>query len=320
MQATTRRPNPGFRTGLLIAAAGVLFGGTLPAASAQTLSSTAAVAPSPNQLKRENLTKMQRQMPDINFDEYRLEDVMNFIGEITGADLEPMWIDDSAIDGLDPDALISLKAKRVSALRLLEMVLEKAEAGSAAFSGGYTWQMTEWGTIECGPKELLARRARLEIYPITDLLWEIPDYGEAPEIDLQTVLQSSQGGGGGRSPFRNAQDDDLDRTTLEERSVELIEIIEALVEPETWLSGGGTASIRYFQGSLLVRGPDYLHRNLGGYSWWPSTDTSSQVVNGRRYVSIGVDTGISTVEGFTNQPVTGVVGGGGGGGNPGGGG
>ena len=310
MLAIPRRLTSGFRIGLLVAAAGALLGGTVPAASGQGLSDSAAVAPSPTQLKRENLTKMQRQMPDVNFEEYRLEDVMNFIGEITGAELEPMWIDDTAVDGLDRDALITLKAKRLSALRLLELVLEKAEAGSAAFSGGYTWQMTEWGTIECGPKELLARRARLEIYPITDLLWEIPDYDEAPEIDLQTVLQSSQGGGGGQSPFQDAQDDDLDRTTLEERSVELIEIIEALVEPETWLSGGGTASVRYFQGNLLVRGPDYLHRNLGGYSWWPSTDTSSRMVNGRRYVSIGVDTGISTVKGFTNQPVTGVVGGG----------
>jgi hypothetical protein len=319
MQAKQNRSTFGFRVSVLIAAAGAMCAAGVPVASAQGLNSSAATAPSPTQLKRDTIAKMQRQMPDVNFEEYRLEDVMNFIGEITGADIEPLWIDDVAVDGLDPDSLITLKAKRLSALRLLELVLEKAETGSAAYSGGYTWQMTEWGTLECGPKELLARRMRLEIYPITDLLWEIPDYDEAPEIDLQTVLQSSQGGGGGGSPFNDNQQDDLDRTTLEERSEGLIEIIEALVEPESWLSGGGTASIRYFQGSLLVRAPDYVHRNLGGYSWWPSSQTSSRVVKGRRYVSIGVDTGISQVDEFVKQPVTGVVGGGGGG-TPGGGG
>ncbi|MDQ7014124.1 MAG: hypothetical protein Q9O74_09545 [Planctomycetota bacterium] len=317
MQAKHRSSTFGFRVGVLVVTAGALLGSTVPAASAQGLGESAAVAPSPTQLKRGTLAKMQRPMPDVNFEEYRLEDVMNFISELTGADIEPLWIDDAAVDGLDPDTLITLKAKRVSALRLLELVLEKAEASSAAFAGGNTWQMTEWGTLECGPKELLARRMRLEVYSITDLLWEIPDYDDAPEINLQTVLQSARGGGGGGSPFNNTQQEDFDRTTLEERSEGLIEIIEALVEPESWLSGGGTSSIRYFQGNLLVRAPDYVHRNLGGYSWWPSAQTSSRVVKGRRYVSIGVDTGIATVDDFAKQPVTGVVGGGGG---PGGGG
>jgi hypothetical protein len=311
-----RRTNPrskGFAAIAVFAAAGALC--ATGAASAQSsdpggLSFAPAAAPSPTQLKRENLSKLMRPMQDISFEEYRLEDIVRYIVEVTGAEIEPVWLSDAAVDGLDPDTPITLRARRVSALQLLEMVLERAEVSAASFSGGNTWQMTEWGAVEIGPKEVLARRMRLEIYSITDLLWEVPDYDTAPEIDLQTVLQSSQGGGGGQSPFQDNQDEQLDRRTLEERSIELIEIIEQLVEPESWLSGGGNATIRYFQGNLLVRAPDYVHRNLGGYSWWPSTQTSARVVEGRRYVSIGVDTGIATVDQFVNQPVTGVVGGG----------
>lgn len=88
------------------------------------------------------------------------------------------------------------------------------------------------------------------------------------------------------------------------------------MEPEQWLTGGGTASIRYFQNSLLVRAPDFVHRQLGGYPWWPSTGTSAAVINGRRYVSLDVDTSIATVDDLVNQPVTGVVGGGTPGGGP----
>jgi len=269
----------------------------------------AAVAPSPTQLKRETLTRMMRQVPDVSFKDHRLEDVVRFISDITGATLEPLWIDDRTVDGLDRDTLVTLEVKRVSALKLLEMVLEKSEGDTTAYTGGNGWQMTDWGTMEIGPKSLLARNSRLEVYPINDLLWEIPNFDEAPEIDLQSVLQSSQGGGG-QSPFTNTQVQDIERRTIEERAEDIIDIVEALVEPEQWLSGGGNASIRYFQGNLLVKAPDFVHRQLGGYPWWPSAQTNVSVVNGRRYVSIGVDTGISTVDDVVNQPVTGVVGGG----------
>ena len=180
----------------VVLAAGLLWGTAVPALGQDsTTTSAAALAPSPTQLKRENLRKMMRQVPAVNFQDHRLEDVLSFITEITGADIEPIWIDDKSVDGLDKDALVTLQAKRISALKLLEMVLDKVGDEAAVFSGGNTWQMTNWGSIECGPKEMLARRARLEIYPINDLLWEIPDYDEAPTIDLQSVLQSPRGGG-----------------------------------------------------------------------------------------------------------------------------
>jgi hypothetical protein len=289
----------------------LLCGGLAASAAAQSESSAnGALAASPAQLQRETLSELMRQVPDVNFQDHRLEDVMSFIREITGAEIEPLWADERNADGLDPDTLITLQVKRVSALKLLEMVLEKAENDTTIYSGGNSWQMTDWGTVEVGPKNLLARHMRLEVYPINDLLWEIPNYDEAPEIDLQSVLQSSGGGGGGQSPFQQNQQQDVDRRSIAERADEIVDIIEALVEPEQWLSGGGTASIRYFQGNLLVRAPDFVHRQLGGYPWWPDAQTAATVVNGRRYVSLDVDTGISTIDGLVNQPVTGVVGGG----------
>jgi hypothetical protein len=308
-------PNATSRTGaVLTLLAGMLAAAPAPAQTSDSLRGQ-AVAPSPTQLKRENLNKLMRQIPDVKFIDHRLEDVLTFITEITGADIEPYWNDDTRVDGLEKDTLITLSANRISALRLLEMVLDKAGDTNGAFASGNTWQMTEWGTVECGPKEAIAKRQRLEVYSIDDLLWQIPDYEEAPTIDLQSVLQSSQGGGGGQSPFQNdQQQQDLDRRPKDERAQDVIDIIESLVEPETWMSGGGTASIRYFQGSLLVRAPDFVHRQIGGYPWWPASQTTAGVVNGRRYVSIGVDTGISTVDNLENQPVTATVGGGGGGG------
>ena len=70
---------------------------------------------------------------------------------------------------LDPDTLISIDAKDMSALRLLELMLEQAARDSFEEN---TWQMTSWGSIEIGPKSLLNRRQRVVIYDISDLLLE----------------------------------------------------------------------------------------------------------------------------------------------------
>lgn len=289
--------------------------GTASLTTAQVVSQpgTRQVAVSETQLKRETLARMLRPM-EISFENEPLSNVMTFIAEYTGADLDPLWIDNRNPIGLDKDMEITLKARGVSTLRVLEMVLDQADA-DLAYSGGSTWQMTDWGSMQVGPRERLMRKRRIEIYDINDIILEIPNYPDVPEIDLQQALQSNQGGGG-QSPFEDS-DSEIERTTKQERAEALIDLITAVVEPETWDIG---ADIRYFQGTLIVSGPDYLHRALDGYRWWPARATNAGVVSGRRYVSFSLETGISEVIDIAKQPVTGVVGGGGGTGGGGGGG
>jgi hypothetical protein len=284
--------------------AAVLIGVTIPLApaSGQSFSETAQSM----RAKRDTLVKMMRPIT-IDFQDQRLEDVMTFIGEYTGADIEPLWMTDDESEGLDKDQIITLKVKNVTVLNLLERVLERSKT---EFSEG-GWQFTTWGTLEVGPKSRLNKHRRIEIYPIDDLLTVVPDYPDAPEIDLQQAIQSGRGGGGAQSPFRNTnQQNDPDTIPREERAQDLIDLLEELVEPDQWIDNGGdAASIRYYQGSLLVNAPDYVHRQLNGYSFWPARYTSTRMVKGRRYVSLDLDPSISTVDGFGQQPVSAVVGG-----------
>ncbi|MCX5688958.1 MAG: hypothetical protein NTV94_04090, partial [Planctomycetota bacterium] len=110
---------------------------------------------------RDTLIRMQRPI-SINFNETRLEDVMKFIAEVTGADMEPMWQDDQNTSGLEKDKLITLSAQKSTGLELLEKVLEKGTTDSSG-SAGNTWQLTENGTLQCGPRERLNKFRRLEI-------------------------------------------------------------------------------------------------------------------------------------------------------------
>ena len=266
---------------------------------------------------RQNLALMLRPIT-VNFDDQRLEDVMNFIRDFTGAELDIHYADDRKPDGLDKDVLIKINAKEMTALRLLELVLEQAARDSFEQN---TWQMTPWGSIECGPKSLLNRRQRVVIYDISDLLFEIPDYQDAPEIDLQNVLQSNQGGGGGQSPFDGDQNDDDEEKDRDAARNDIIDLIQAIVEPEQWSDNGGDGgTVQVFQNSLVIKAPDYIHRQIDGYPWWPSQATKIAGTGTRRYVSFNLDTGIGTVDGFESYPVPAVVGGGGNTGGGGGGG
>lgn len=255
---------------------------------------------------RSNLLKLMRTIT-IEFSEQRLEDVIQFISEFTGAEIEPEWENDRAQVGLDKESLITLSVKNVTALVLLERVLEQAQDDFTENS----WQMSKWGSIQIGPKERLNKYKRVQMYDINDLLMEVPDYDEVPDIDLQQVLQSNQGGGG-QSPFRDDnQNDDLDRRTRDERAQEIVDLVIQLVETEQWTDQGGTGgSIRQWQGHIIVNAADYMHRGLDGYPWWPQRAQSARTMaGGRRYVAFNVDTGFSRIDGFGEEEVTAVVGG-----------
>ncbi|MEQ9616891.1 MAG: hypothetical protein RLN60_02530 [Phycisphaerales bacterium] len=199
----------------------------------------------------------------VAFDGNRLEDVMKFVSDFSGADLEPLWIDDRRA-GLDPDAEIELDVSDVTVLTLLERVLEQVQDD---FDPN-TWQFSRAGAFEMGPKSRLNKKATLKVYDINDLLFEIPNYPEVPSLDLDQILNQSQqgGGGGGGSIFENEDVGDDDSLTKQELADNLQDLIEQSIEPDQWASAGGDgATITYHDGHFLIRAPDYIHRQIVGY-------------------------------------------------------
>ena len=63
--------------------------------------------------------------------------------------------------------------------------------------------------------------------------------------------------------------EDPERKTKEQEIQELIDNITDFVESEQWKVHGGNCTIRYYKGSLLVKAPDFVHRQLGGYGFTP---------------------------------------------------
>jgi hypothetical protein len=259
--------------------------------------------------QRDTLIRLTRRL-SVDFNQHRLEDVVRFISEYTGAQIEALWVDDQFAEGLDKEQAITLSVKNISALALIERVMEKAQIDEEN-----SWQMASSGEIQIGPKTRLNVYKRVEIYDINDLLLELPDFPDVPEIDLQQALQQSGGGGGGggggQSPFEDNEDENQnDRKPLEDRAQEVVDIIQEFVETEQWFDNGGEGgTIKHWRGTLIIKAPDYMHRQLVGYPYWPRGRQVSTAANGRRYVSLNMETGVSKVDGFAQQEVSAVVGG-----------
>lgn len=326
MFASTARGLSAAMLTLALALAGTVVAQTTPAkpatpaadtkaetktATKATTADTQVVVRSSGIPQRDTLLKMMTPVT-AEFENRRLEDVMNFIKTVTSADLEIMWADDKNPNGLDKDTEITAKANNLTMLRFLEVILERVAVADSALSSTTampTWQMSDSGAMQIGPRTRLNAFKRVEVYSVNDLLLETPNYTGVPEFDLQQALQSGQrgGGGGGQGPFSETDNEDPERRPTAEKADELRTILQELVEPDQWQDRGGEGgTMRFFQGAFIVNAPDYIHRQLNGYSYWPS-GTRAMKVNGRRYVTLGTENAASTLNGVENVPVTGIV-------------
>ena len=80
--------------------------------------------------------------------------------------------------------------------------------------------------------------------------------------------------------------------TEKEKVDQLIDLIIEIVEPDSWIEAGGDdASIRYYQGTLIIRAPDFIQRQIGGYPFAtrPIRRSTPGTSTARRQVTFSTD-------------------------------
>jgi type II secretory pathway component GspD/PulD (secretin) len=210
------------------------------------------------------LDNPNRRIPSVAFSDNSLEDVVKFVGDITQQNIDVDWQSLEAV-GVRRDSTVSLTLTNVTPKTLLDRVVSKVGDGGL---GGADWAVYD-GIVTIASEDAIRKNTTLVIYDIRDLLLEIPDYDEVPRIDLQSVLQSSQGGGGGQSPFSGDQqnDQDQDRRALEDKIDDIISIITQNVDFEGWIDNGGTTgniTKLVNQGNLIITNTPKNHREIAG--------------------------------------------------------
>ncbi len=269
--------------GSLSAPAVVSTTGILGFLAEDSIAQTSSQSRTESQEKANTLRQMSRPI-SLDVEDQPLEDIINFLIDVTEAQIEPVYIDGIASTGMDPDTLLSLRVSNVPAITVLERVLKKAER-IEAIGEEYTWQFTDIGSIECGPKTVLNENQRIELYDIADLIMVVPDFDNAPQFNIQ----SSGGSSGGQSPFSGGGTQ-IQIESSADRSQRIIDLLESSVEPDQWANAGGDgASLTVYGTSLVISAPDYIHRQIVGYDFWPARLHTVRAKGDQRWIQVKPD-------------------------------
>jgi len=233
--------------------------------------SVAAAAPTFALGTRQQLSQT---LPELRFEAVTLGDAIDFLRDVSGANIAVNW---KALDatGVSRDTQVNLHVSGITLRKALEMTLSEAAGGDAL-----TFYVDE-GVISITTRDLADHSMVTCVYPVEDLLMEIPDFTDAPQVTLNNT--SSQGGGGGTalgqgggggqisstnslfggSSSTNNQNRAVGKTKVQ-RAQDLISLIEAVVNPDIWKDNGGAATCMYFNGMLIVTAPRSVQEAIGG--------------------------------------------------------
>lgn len=210
---------------------------------------------------RRVLAALEQKRIPVTFQDNTLREVVEFIETVAQINIDVDW-DSLEEISIDRETPITLKLSNVPLSTVLDRVMSKVS------DGGFGGDRADWavmdGILTIASDEQIRRNTSLHIYDLRDLVVEIPNFEDAPTLDLNAVLQSGQGGGG-RSPFRNIQTDDRERIPLEERLEVIIDIVVQNVDPDGWQqNGGSTGRISQLNGMLIITNTPKNHRAIQG--------------------------------------------------------
>ncbi|MHC4429488.1 MAG: type II secretion system protein GspD, partial [Planctomycetota bacterium] len=224
-------------------------------------------------------TRMPVDFPGASF-----EGVVGYLSQVTG---ENIYVDWKALDliGVRPTDPVTLQLNNVSVDAVLDRVLEQVGNGIDR----PRWAVED-GMIRISSEEALRQNTVTVVYDIRDLLFEVPYFGNAPDLNLSSALGQVGGsggggfsggggiggggglgggggfgsGGGGGAIFSDPGDEPP-RVAREELVAQIVDIIQQNVDPDGWRDlGGDTSTLQELNGNLIVTSTLRQHRNIEG--------------------------------------------------------
>jgi type II secretory pathway component GspD/PulD (secretin) len=201
---------------------------------------------------RRVLAALQSTNIPASFTDNTLEDVLNFIATVTNLNMDVDW-DSLAEVGVDRDTLVSLNLQPLPARTILDRVLDKVSPDE--FNAA-SWAVND-GILVVASEAALRRNTFIQIYDIQDLLFQVPDFTEVPDLELGQIVQ---GQGGSEQDVEIEVPDSLTPEALLER---IREIIQTNVDFDGWRDNGGdTGDIQELNGNLIVTNTAANHRAI----------------------------------------------------------
>ncbi|MBI1335330.1 MAG: hypothetical protein GC164_00030 [Phycisphaera sp.] len=179
---------------------------------------------------------------------------------------------------IEADTPITVELQNAPAGKVLGLMMQQlaSPAGQELL-----FETTPW-YVRIMTKNTANKEPVLRIYDVGDVLHEVPMF-IGPNFDLNQALSntSSGSGNGGSGGVQNTTrlfpDEPVEKEekkTRAERGQELADLIMDTIEPTIWQQRGGQyASVRYFNGRLIVNAPLYVQEQIGIPSITPTSET-----------------------------------------------
>lgn len=207
--------------------------------------------------------RMAAPMGSVNFQETPARQAFNWWARAADVPLVINW-DQLNNEGVSPDTPVRLTLNGVSAQVVLRLMMQQVAIDVTLVDEIAPWYVRVMTRAEA------LRRPSVRIYEIMDLTVRVPNFNNAPRMDLQSALSGggtggAGGGGGGAGIFGDTgQQDERDREwSREDIGEQIAQMIRDNIEPDVWVENGGTCTVRYFEGRLVVSAPQFVQRQIG---------------------------------------------------------
>jgi len=198
-------------------------------------------------------TLLKTRLPTADLTNVPLGDALDFLRDIAGVNIVVDWKTLLSVN-ITKDVQINLKLHDVSAGKVLSLILEQAGPGDLL-----TYVIDD-NIIEVTTRAAADAKLMTVIYYVMDLL--------QPNDQFNYQITNINGGGaqvGNGSGTSSLQINNSSQgKTVEQKAQELIKLIETVVRPEIWRDNGGTASMEYWNGNLIVTAPRSVQEAIGG--------------------------------------------------------
>jgi len=220
-------------------------------------------------------------LPSVDLDGVRFAKVIDWMKEVGEVNIVADW---KALDfiGVSPDDPIHLNLNRVNLATVLDRVLDQLgenEVDRPKFA-------IKDGLLVVASKDVIEDHVETLVYNISDLLFDVPYFDNAPILDLDSALKNHNIsiGSGGLMPgtgasFRNAEpayqgdsrsvfynpSTDGTRQSREDKISEIVDVIQRSIDQDGWTDfGGDTGTISEMSGNLVITQTPSNHRSIQG--------------------------------------------------------
>lgn len=245
----------------------ILAGALIALFATTALGQSALAARSKAGVRPTTLVQLNKKIPEVSFQDLPLDQVIDWVQSYTGMNVVVRWqtLTDA---GIDKDKPITVNVRNLRLSQVLWMIMQEAGGTDLKLAYRASGNLLILSTEEDLGKEMLTK-----VYEVSDLLIRPPYFDNAPQIDLtQQQGGGAAGGGGGQSIFQGGsggggqEEDDggQAREGQEGDMQQLITLITAVVQPDSWEVNGGIGTITAWRNMIVVRNNILVHQQIGG--------------------------------------------------------